>query len=337
MTTNSIERFESNTGAVIFRLPVEVFPGFIGYTHLIVYQGQTTLVDVGSGLFNSHRDLLDGFDTLQERYGFTIQLKDINRIIISHGHIDHYGGAWQVKQVASSAEVAIHELTRSVLTNHDERMLVASYALRGFLDRAGVPDERKEHLQGMYRIDKSSQPHLPVDCVLQDGDVLDGNIEVIHVPGHAPGLIILRLGDVLLTADHILPETSVSLIPEALMPYTGVGHYIESLEKAARIEGIHIALGGHEAPMPDYYEAARQTRDLALQKVERIITHCKEPRTLYEIAVSIYGHLDGYSELLKLMQTGARAEYLHQRGLLKIENVNALETEDNPVLRYCCT
>lgn len=336
MTTNSIEMFESNTGAVIFRLPVEVFPGFIGYAHLIVYQGQTTLVDVGSGSFNSHRDLLAGFDMLKKQYDMAIQLEDVNRIVISHSHIDHYGGAWQVKEIAANAEIAVHELAKTVLTRHAERMLIASHALKDFLVRAGVPGDHQKRLYQMYMIGKGSQPPLPVDRVLRDGDLLDGVIEVFHVPGHAPGLIVLRVGDILLTTDHILPETSVALAPEALMPYTGVGHYIESLEKAARIEGIHIALGGHESPMPDYYTVVNRTRDLALQKVERIITHCDQPRTLYEITSGIYEHLDGYGELLKLLQTGARVEYLHQRGLVKIDNVDDLETEDSPVLRYCC-
>ncbi len=332
----TIERFESNTGALIFRLPLEVFPGFTGYAHLIAYQGKTTLVDVGSGSFNSHRDLLAGLDTLKEQYGMAVQLADIDRIIISHSHIDHYGGAWQVREIAANAELAVHELAQTVLTRNAERMSITSHALKDFLVHAGVPDDRKQRLYQMYLFGKSSQPSLPVDRALLDGDLLDEVIEVVHVPGHAPGLIVLCVGDILLTTDHILPETSVALAPESLMPYTGVGHYIESLEKAARIEGIRIALGGHETPMPDYYVIAKQTHDLALQKVERIITHCKEPRTLYEITAAIYDHLDGYGELLKLLQTGARVEYLHQRGLIGIDNVGDLEIEDNPVLRYCC-
>jgi glyoxylase-like metal-dependent hydrolase (beta-lactamase superfamily II) len=336
MTANSVERFESSNGAAIFRLPVEVFPGFIGYTHLIIYQGHATLVDVGSGWSNSHRDLLAGFDTLRKQHGMTIHLEDINRIIISHSHIDHYGGAWQVKKIAGNAEVAIHELARTVLTRHDEWLSIASHTLKGFLVRAGVPADRIEDLLKMHRFGKPSQPHLVVDMILHDGDVLDGIIEVFHMPGHAPGLIILRVGDILLTADHILPETSVALSPESIMPYTGVGHYIESLEKAIQIEGIRLALGGHESPMPDYYRVTQQTHDLALQKVERIIAHCNQPSTLYEMTVSIYGKLAGYSELLKLLQTAARVEYLHQRGLLVIDNVNALKTEDIPVLRYSC-
>ena len=60
------------------------------------------------------------------------------------------------------------------------------------------------------------------------------------------------------------------------------------------------------------------------------------PLSKYEIASEIYDTLDGYSELLKLEQTGARVEYLNQRGLVTIDNLKDLEHEHTPVLRYRC-
>jgi glyoxylase-like metal-dependent hydrolase (beta-lactamase superfamily II) len=163
---------------------------------------------------------------------------------------------------------------------------------------------------------------------------LDGIYRFFHVPGHAPGMLMIQIDNVLITADHILPETSVALGPESLNPYTGVGHYLESLERAQMVEGVDLALGGHEWPMPDYYAVTRRTRIAALEKIERVLEHCDDPHTIYEISQRIYSKLDGYSEMLKLWQTGARIEYLNLRGLVMIENLTELETEENPVLRY---
>ena len=44
-----IQRFESSTGARIYRIPMDVFPGFIGYAYLLLGAGVPTLVDTGSG------------------------------------------------------------------------------------------------------------------------------------------------------------------------------------------------------------------------------------------------------------------------------------------------
>ena len=44
-----VERFESNSGARIYRMPCEAFPGFIVYAYLVLEAGPPTLIDTGSG------------------------------------------------------------------------------------------------------------------------------------------------------------------------------------------------------------------------------------------------------------------------------------------------
>lgn len=332
--TKTITHVEASNGAQIFRLPVEVFPGYRGYAHLIDYDGRLTLVDTGSGLGDSHTDLLAGLAQVREGYGIDAQPENIDTILITHGHIDHFGGLMLFKPLAPQSKIGLHPLAKPVLVSYDERVLISRAAVEGFLERAGVPEVRTAELLEMYMLGKQTFQPVPVDFVIRDGEMLHDAFRVIHVPGHAPGLIMLLVGDVLLVADHMLPHTSVALAPESIMPYTGVGHYVESLEKAARVEGVRLALGGHEEPVEDYYGLAELTRRRALDKVERVYQQCDEPRTIYEIAQRIYRELSGYSELLKLEQTGARIEYLMLRGRVMIENLSDLEQAHNPPLRY---
>jgi glyoxylase-like metal-dependent hydrolase (beta-lactamase superfamily II) len=329
-----VERYSASNGAVIFRLPLEVFSGYIAYAHLIIHDGKDYLVDVGSGFGNSFKDLMAGLDAVQSEYSIVVSLENLHMIIITHGHVDHFGGLMQVKQAAPQAKVAIHELDRPVLINYDERVLVTSKGMADFLQRGGVPEDRRKRLMDMYMLGKRAFKSVSVDVTLRDGDTIDDLFDVIHVPGHTPGLIMLQVDDVLLTADHLLPGTSVALAPESLMPYTGIGHYLDSLQKAAKVEGVRVALGGHEWAMEDYYQVANRTYTSSLEKVDKVLDACSQPRTIFELAVQIYGELNGYSELLKLEQTGARIEYLNQRGLVMIDNLDDLENDASPVLKY---
>jgi glyoxylase-like metal-dependent hydrolase (beta-lactamase superfamily II) len=329
-----VEEYVSGGGARVFRLPLEVFPRYRAYAHLVACEGRLTLVDVGSSFDRSFEDLVAGLKAVETEYGLRASLDHLDQIIITHGHIDHFTGLARVRQHAAQARIGAHELTGPVLTNYEERVLVTRTAMADFLRWAGVPDERQKLLLEMYMFGKRDYRPVPVDFTVRDGDVVDGVMQVIHVPGHSPGLIMLQLEDVLLTADHVLPETSVALAPEGIMPYNGVGHYLESLDRAYQCRGVRVALGGHERAMPDYYAVVQRTRDEAVAKLERVLEHCDQPRTIYEIASLIYGALDGYSELLKIEQTGARIEYLNQRGRVKIDNLHVLEEGRSQPLRY---
>lgn len=324
----------SSNGVEIYRLPLEVFPDYPGYAHLLVLDGRRVLVDTGSGFGQSTADLLAGFAVLESDFGLRGGLACVDQVIITHGHIDHFGGLAAVKAAAPHAPLSAHELALPVLSNYEQRLAETRAAVARFLRVAGVPAGHHSRLIEMYMLGKREFEPVRVDITLHENDLAAGFLRVWHVPGHAPGLIMLQADDVLLTADHVLPGTSVALAPETIMPYTGVSHYVESLEKAIAIPGIRLALGGHDWPMDDYYAVARATREAALAKVERVYDLCDEPRTIYEIAGRVYADLDGYGELLKLEQTGARIEYLSQRGRVVIDNLDALERDDGPPLRY---
>ena len=147
-------------------------------------------------------------------YGISASLENLDQIIITHGHVDHFGGLSQVKKIAQKAKVVAHDLTKPVLVNYDERVLVTRKRVADLLVRAGVPKERQEPLMSMYMLGKQSYQSVTVDRGLRDGDMIDDIFQIIHVPGHTPGLVMIQIENILLTADHILPETSNAIIAE---------------------------------------------------------------------------------------------------------------------------
>ncbi len=330
-----IERFVSNTGVRIYRIPCEAFPGFIAYVYLLLEAGPPTLVDTGSGYGQSNDHLFDGIASLREQFDEAVALEDIRRVILTHGHIDHFGGlSTLVDRI--DAEVYIHELDRRVLTAYEERVIVATKALRVYLQWAGVRPDFQQTLMEMYGFSKKHVRSVTVDRTLADGDEFDG-LRFIHAPGHCPGQVCVMIGDVLLSADHILSRTTPHQAPESITAYTGLGHYLDALARVRSMGGFDLALGGHEDPIQDVYKRIDEIHASHNRKLEKVLDQVRaadEPPTISDISKQMYSQVKGFNILLALEEVGAHVEYLYQRGQLAVTNLDEVEREDNPALRY---
>jgi glyoxylase-like metal-dependent hydrolase (beta-lactamase superfamily II) len=335
MTLPPIQRFDSSGGTRIYRLPVEAFPGFIAYCYLLLGAGDPTLVDTGSGMGNSNDQLLQGLESLGTDFNEPFAVTDIRRIIITHGHIDHFGGvSYMLEQ--TGAPVAVHPIDRRVLTAHEERVVVATKDLRVYLERAGIKPDFQPTLIEMYQFARQHVRNIPVAILLDEAAPLDG-LRFIHTPGHCPGQVCVQVDDVLLSADHILSRTTPNQSPESITRYSGLGHYFESLEKVARIPGLRLALGGHEDPMEDVYGRIAEIRASHERKLDRALEAIRAagaPQSISDISKRMYPNRKGYDILLALSEVGAHVEYLYERGHLAVSNLDEVEREPNPALLY---
>jgi glyoxylase-like metal-dependent hydrolase (beta-lactamase superfamily II) len=337
MATVPIEFYESNTGIKIYRLPMNVFgSGFVAYAYVLLGAGVPTLVDTGSGFGNSTQELLQGFEALRSDWGESIQVTDIQRILITHGHVDHFGGVSDMIKATAGASVGIHPLDKRVLTNYEERVVVATKNLTIYLERAGLTGERLDKMLDMYGFSKQHVRSVAVDFALEEGKPLDG-LHFYHVPGHCSGQVAILVGDVLLSADHILAQTSPHLAAESITHYTGVGHYRESLDKIYNLPNIRLTLGGHEQAIEQVYERIEYLRarlDLKAERVLDIIRTSEHPLHILDISKQLYQDKHGFDVLLALQEAGAHVEYLYDRGYLAIANLDEVQTQHNPVLLY---
>jgi len=100
-------------------------------------------------------------------------------IINTHGHIDHIGANKAVKE-ATGAKILIHE--------SDAQMLVNSVSNLSFMMGTKVTSP-------------------PADEFIKEGDVIKiGNtveLEVIHTPGHSPGGVCLKIGNIIFVGDTL--------------------------------------------------------------------------------------------------------------------------------------
>jgi glyoxylase-like metal-dependent hydrolase (beta-lactamase superfamily II) len=311
----------------------QAFPGLVAHVYLLIGAGPITLVDTGSGYGDSSRHLMEGFEAIRRDFGEPVGARDVQRVLLTHGHLDHFGGLTQLTGPIT-AEVGIHELDRWVLTGYEERVIVATKALRFFLGRAGTPVDKQERLLELYTTGKRHVKSVRVDFTVRDGQILDG-LEFIHVPGHCPGQVCIKIGDVLLSADHVLPKTTPHQSPESITAGTGLGHYLTSLERIGRVDGIRLALGGHEDPIENFYPRLDTIRADHERKLSRILDLRRaEPLTMEGLTNRMYPTVRNWDVLLAIEEVGAHVEYLYERGALRVDNLEEVEREPNPALRY---
>ncbi|MGH2626122.1 MAG: MBL fold metallo-hydrolase [Anaerolineales bacterium] len=317
------QAFSGANGARVYRLPLEVFPGLLGYAHLLLDDGFAALVDCGSGFGDSNAQLEAGLRAVRERHGESVDWADLTHVLITHAHIDHFGGLRFVRQ-HTSAPVGIHELDLRVLTHYEQRLEVIDRRLAEFLADTGLESEQEKELLNLYRLHKHLFASVEVDFTIQAREMRVGPLEVIHVPGHCPGHVVFRWQDLLLAGDHVLIGISPHLAPERLSLNIGLGHYLESLGRVwAMAPSLRLTLPGHGPVIEDVAARIEAIEDLHAARLARVLDFASAPRTLAQISRELFPQASGYHGLLAIEEAGAHVEFLCERGYLAMDSDRA--------------
>lgn len=257
-----------------------------------------TLIDTGPKTEETRAALEAGLGAA----GFRVD--EIRRIILTHGHTDHFGSAASIQE-QSGAEVFGHDADRPKFNG--ERWLVGH--LGKFFTEAGLPSAFLQSFLDTLRGYRELFDPLPHITALQDGDQVsmgNGRLRVLHCPGHSQGHVCLYHEDGALIAGDLILET---ISPNPVVEFSVEGkriptlpQYLQSLRRVLLLN-CEVAYPGHGAPIANPGGRIRELiahHDQRKEQVRALLG--PTAKTLHELTQEFYHELDHINTMLALSE-----------------------------------
>ncbi len=321
--------------AGIRRLPIPT-PFRVGRVNAyLIEDDPLTLVDSGP---NSAK-ALDELEQALSRLGHRVQ--DIDLLIVTHQHIDHFGLASILARRAGAEVAALNALAPYLGSFGEEAERDDVYAEQVML-RHGIPPDVVSALRAVSASFRGWGAKVEVERHLGEGEQLrmrDRTLEVLHRPGHSPSDTVFLDRDrrMLLGGDHLLKHISSNAMItrplDAPADFTGprprsLITYIQSLQATQSLD-LEVVLPGHGPPFGEHGPLIDERLQMHARRAERILRLLKDgPRTAHEVAQELWGNVavtQAYltlSEVLghiDLLRAGDEVAEVEQDGVVRFE------------------
>jgi glyoxylase-like metal-dependent hydrolase (beta-lactamase superfamily II) len=329
-----IEALALAAEAGIHRLAIPT-PFMVGRVNAyLIEDSPLTLIDSGP---NSAK-ALDELEQALDARGHAIE--DIELLVITHQHIDHFGLA-SILARRSGAEVAALDRLAPYLRRFGEEAELDDRFAQQTMLRHGIPADVVSALRAVSASFRAWGSAVEVDRPLFDGEELrlrDRVLRVLHRPGHSPSDTAFwdERRSILIAADHLIKHISSNPLlarplgaepdyggprPQALVTY------LASLT-ATRAMDLDLVLAGHGQPITDHRSLIDERLRLHERRAEKI--HgliAAQPRTAHEIAHELWGNVAVTQAYLTLSEVLGHVDLL-------LSNDLVVEREADGVVRF---
>jgi len=272
----------------IFQVPVELADSRLTRldhvnTYLVEGKHGWLLIDTGWYAPSSQHALEAALSSLNITY------QDLNTIVITHCHPDHFGLAGRIKHLSPHTRILMHRWEADLIESRYIKFAEPQENMSALLKNHGVPDSLLEALGS------ASMPVLEFvtitlpDQALYGGEIIRTGVydlEIIWTPGHSPGHICLYepQNRFLFAGDHVLPTITPNVSYHILSGDNPLGDYIHALGKLINLPvtqvhpGHQYSFTGLRDRINAILEHHRKREDEILKAVSR------ELKSAYEIA-----------------------------------------------------
>ena len=307
-----------------FQMPLPMEESTLGHVNTYLIRGDNgyLLVDSGWNTEESFRNLE------KQLHEIGADIREISRILVTHIHPDHYGGAGRIKRFSGS-EILLHEIEKGFI----EPRYVTMDELLGQTDHwlgiNGVPADTIAGLRdATIGLVQFIAPVFP-DVTLHGGEIIATGtftFKVIWTPGHSSGHICLYEPDkkILISGDHILPTITPNISRHPQSIGNPLGDYIDSLNDMKKLD-VSLVLPGHEQPFSQFQSRVEEIIRHHEQRTGEIMKAVKgEPKTAYRIALEViwgdgasWQDLPGFHKRMAIFETLAHLELMVAKGQIE--------------------
>ncbi len=253
---------------------------------------------------------------------------DIQQIILTHFHPDHYGMAGWLQHLCQ--EHATGHTPEVRMSPREAELARRVWGFAGgepeptvlFFRACGVPEPLTQAMaRGIAHLRAMTHPHPTLHTLATDTTLPIGrrSFVLLHCPGHSDDQIILYdpADRLVLCGDHVLATISphIGTWPES--EPDPLGRYLASLGTLATLD-VRLALPGH-GPLIDNWQ--RRLSELAQHHTERLEvmrTLARDGATAYEVCTGVFdvNRLSPHEMRFAIAETLSHLELLVQQGLL---------------------
>jgi len=303
-----------------------------GYSNLrtaniyIVGRGPVTLIDTGPKFPGAFEELKAGI----ERAGFG--LEDIERILLSHGHLDHFGLVRSLREAAGRpipCHIHAEDRWRVTAEVHHEEMWTDE--ADRFMAMVDMPAEEVERVRKRFELFGLLCDPVQDVLPMEDGDVFQGKdyrLQVVHTPGHSTGTCCFYEPDrrILFSGDHVIghitPNPFVEISRSRLRDpqYRSLRAYLDSLERLTLLK-VDLVLPGHGAPVTDLAALVAGYRAHHAQRKERVWEALKnDPRPIFHLIRDVFPEVPEDDIFLAVSEILVHLELLIDEGRAELSD-----------------
>lgn len=298
------------------RLPL---PFALNHVNVYLLRGTNgwTVIDTGINWEKGRNIWQLAFDELDFSFA------DIEQLILTHVHPDHFGLAGWLYE---SAKALGHEIPIRTSPREDEQLTVIwrdrmEIRFGDWLRENGMPDDMANTVHdSMGDTHAMTLPHPPPVAHIQPASSIQlGNrtFQSIHAPGHSDGQLIFydEAEKLLLSGDHVLMRITPNIGLWKHSQGNPLGEFMTSLSELRDLE-VKLALPGHRRLIEDW---AGRIDELIAHHEERLSIVMDAIRKGYETPYQMAGHIFDISRFsphewrFAIAETLAHLEYLRQK------------------------